>query len=117
MDLITFKLFLKELSESKLVRVTGSYADGTQNYDSDIDFYVKPDNPEYKCLGLKRNIDKIINILKKYNIKAESDMMGYLHTHKSNNELPIQVEFSDLFSTRKNRLKEVEIMSVKFKTY
>lgn len=28
---------LEELQQSKLVRVTGSYADGTQNSNSDID--------------------------------------------------------------------------------
>jgi len=111
------KQLLEELQKSKLVKITGSYADGTQNENSDIDFYVKPDHPEYQLKGLERNIVKVKRIIDKYNIKMKSDMVGYWYSHKSENNLPIQIEFSDLFRPRENRLKEIEIMGVKFKTY
>jgi len=113
----TLKKLLKELADSKLVKITGSYADGTQTFESDLDFYVKEDNPEWKFLELERNIVKIKKILDKYDIKMNSDMTGYWYSHKSNNNLPIQIEFSDFFNHRKNRLKEVDIMGIKFKTW
>jgi predicted nucleotidyltransferase len=109
------KELLKQLAESKLVRITGSYADGTQGESSDIDFYVKPNSPE-SDFG-ERNMLKIIKILKDNNIKWESNMVGYIHTHNVDHSLPIPMEFSDLFKPRKGRLKQVSIMGVKFKTY
>jgi len=112
-----FKELLTELAKSKLVKVTGSYADGTQNECSDIDFYVKADNPEWRFLEQERNIVKVKKILDKFGIQMQSDMTGYWYSHKSDNNLPIEIEFSDLFQHRKNRLPEVEIMGVKFKTY
>lgn len=112
-----FKELLQELQQTKLLRITGSFADGTQHSNSDIDFRVKPDKPDYQFYGEDRNILKIINILKKFNIKWESNCPGYIYTHESNNNLPIQIEFSDLFRPRKNKLKQVEIMGVKFKTF
>ena len=108
--------FLNELKDSKLIKVTGSFADKTNNINSDIDFYVKQDSPD--TLYSDRNILKIINILNKYNIKFDSSVTGYIYTHKMyGNCLPIEIEFSDLFYHRKNRLKEVEIFGVKFKTH
>lgn len=108
---------LSELADSKLVKVTGSYADGTQTENSDIDFYVKPDSPDYKYAGKERNIVKVKRILDKYKVKMESNMVGYWYSHKSENNIPIQIEFSDLFEKRKNRLKEVNLLGVIFKTY
>lgn len=109
------KKLLQELSDSKLIRVTGSFADGTQKESSDIDFFVKRDNPEVDFCD--RNIRKIIDILKRNNIKWESTCVGYIHTHNVDFSLNFPIEFSDLYKPRKNRLKEVSIMGVKFKTY
>lgn len=111
------KELLQELQQSKLIRVTGSYADGTQNSNSDIDFYIKPDHPDWKFKGKERNITKVIEILKKHKVNWQSDAPGYIYSHKSINALPIQIEFSDFFSPRKNKLKQVEIMGIIFKTY
>lgn len=108
---------LKALRETNLLKITGSYADGTQREDSDIDFYIKPDHPEASFLGKKRNIEVIKEILDQFSITVESTMIGYWFTHKSQNKLPVQLEFSDLFSPRKNKLKEVEIYGIIFKTY
>lgn len=113
----TMKELIEELAESKLVKVTGSYADNTQNGFSDIDFFVKPDDPDYRNKGKERNMSKIIKILKKYGVNTDSSFPGYIFTHKSENDIPIQLEFSDLFTHRKNRLPEVEIMGVTFKTH
>ena len=57
--------FLNELKYLKLIKITGSFADMTNNINSDIDFYIKQDNPEVKYS--ERNVLKIINILNKYN--------------------------------------------------
>ena len=109
------KELLKELSDTKLVRVTGSYADNTQTGFSDIDFYVKPNKPEQEYL--ERNMLKIIYILNKHNVKWASDVVGYIHTHNVDFSLPISIEFSDLFKHRKDRLESVNIMGIEFLTY
>jgi predicted nucleotidyltransferase len=117
MDNATFTQLLKELADTKVVRVTGSFADGTQHEDSDIDFRVKPNKPDYRFYDLEPNIKKVINVLKKYGLKLGSTSTGYVHTHNLGNELPYQIELSDLFWKRQNKLKEVEIMGVTFNTY
>ena len=61
------KNLLKELQKTKIVKITGSYADGSQNEFSDIDFYVKDENIDTP--REKRNIVKIIKILDNYNIR------------------------------------------------
>lgn len=111
------KKLMQELKETNLVKVTGSYADGSFTGMSDIDFYVIPNHPDTK-FG-ERNILKIIAILDKYGIKTRSSETGYIYTHKTpgNGYLPVQLEFSDLYKPRKKRLPEVEIFGVKFKTY
>lgn len=116
---IVMSELLKELRDTKLVKVTGSYADGTQNDNSDIDFYVKEDNPEYKRGDGPSNIQKIIAILGKHGVKWQSSVVGYISTHKTpgNGFLPTQLEFSDLFDHRPDRLPEVTIEGVTFKTH
>jgi predicted nucleotidyltransferase len=109
------KEVLQKLSESKLVKITGSYADETQTAQSDIDFYVKPDKADTPFT--ERNMLKIIKILSDFGIKWNSTRVGYISTIKSDNNLPIELEFADCFYPRKNRLKEVEIMGIKFKTH
>lgn len=108
---------LKELANTRVVRVTGSFADGSYHSRSDIDFYVKPDHPDWKTRNYKRNIEKVLDVLNKFGIDMKSDIVGYIYSHKSNNNLERQIEFSDLFTKRKNRLPEVELYGVKFKTY
>jgi len=106
---------LQKLADTKIVKVTGSFADNTQNENSDIDFYVLPDKPDTEFLH--RRMLKIIKILNKHNIKWNSNFVGYISTINEDNNLPIELEFSHNFKPRKNKLKEVKIMGVAFKTY
>ncbi len=112
------KELLQELAQSNLVRITGSFADGTQTEESDIDFKVREDRPDLPR-GQKRNIEKIMEIVERHGVKWRSTETGYIFTHRTsgNGYLPRQLEFSDRFEHRPNRLKEVEIEQVKFKTY
>ena len=95
--------------------MTGSYADGSQTKSSDIDFYVKPDKPDTPYE--QRNIQKIINILNKHGIKWNSTVTGYIFTHKSPNNLHIQLEFSDLYDKRPDKKPNVTIEGYEFKTW
>jgi predicted nucleotidyltransferase len=106
------KIF-KDLANSKLIRITGSYADGTYNDDSDIDLYIKPDNPEWRWKQKERHIDTIKKILDRYGIEIKSNQCGHIYT----TNLSIQLEFSDRFKPRKGKLKEVNLFGYKFKTY
>lgn len=105
------KFFLEDLASTNVVKVTGSYAAGKQREDSDIDFYIKEDKPDTP--KEKRNILKVIKVLRHYNALLDSHTVGYIWT----TNLPIQLEFSDLFTPRQDRLKSVEIKGIKFKTY
>lgn len=109
------KELLKDLAATKLVRVTGSFADGTQTEESDIDLYLKEDHPE----RYGQNIKKIIEIFAKHGVAWRSTIPGYIFTHNTsgNGYLARQIEVSDTFKPRKNKLKEVEIEGVLFKTY
>ena len=109
---------LEDLAKTKLVRVSGSFADGTQTEESDIDFKVKEDHPEL-MRGEKTNIQKIMEVMEKHEVKLRSTRPGYIFTHltSGNGHLPRQMEFYDYYDHRPNRLKEVEIEGVKFKTW
>lgn len=98
------------MNDTKLIKVTGSYADGTQTVNSDIDFYVKEDKPDHHGI---RNIDKIIKIIEDAGIKWSSCITGHIST------LGIRpmLEFSDLFDHRKDRLKSVIIEGIEFNTH
>lgn len=111
--MIDLNELLTRLNATKLVKVTGSFADGTQTESSDIDFYVKEDKPD----ATERNMSKVYGILKDFGLNLDSSMTGYLYTHKSDNDIPIELEFSDLFNHRPNRLKTVTIEGVEFKTW
>lgn len=119
MTTITMETLLKDLADSKLVRITGSFADGTQNEDSDLDFKVKEDRNDYPVKPGEGNLDKVMAILDKHGIKYRSTRPGYIFTHKTpgNGYLARQMEFYDYFQHRKNRLKEVVIDGVAFKTW
>lgn len=105
------KDILRELAALKFVRVTGSYSSGEENINSDIDFWVKEGQPDEQKKNV--NIWKVIDILNRFNIKWTSHMTGYIHT----TSYPIQMEFAYYFRHRENRLPEVEIENVKFKTW
>lgn len=110
------KDLLTELKDTNLVRVTGSYADGTATIHSDIDFYVKEDKPDQPYT--ERNMLVIINLLAKYGIRWVSTNVGYISTIKADNEnLPVHLEFADHFNPRANRLPKVNLLGVEFKTY
>lgn len=110
---------LEQLRDCKLVRVTGSFADGTQHNESDIDFYVRPDRNHNIPIGEgKRNIEKVIKIVEAHGVHWTSTLPGYIFTHKSNNpSLTRELEFSDCFQKRQNKLPSVTIDGVEFKTY
>jgi predicted nucleotidyltransferase len=113
--MIDMKQLLEDLRATKVVRVTGSYADGTQSPDSDIDFYVKPDDPEAPYAS--RNMKRVTEVLEWYGVAWESTITGYIFTHESENQLPIQLEFSDLFDPREGKLPSVTVYGVEFGTY
>ena len=108
---------LKELAESNKVLVAGSYARGKQHEGSDIDFQVR--TPKHCIIygGRNENIDFVINLLEKYKINWESTRNGYISTIGSENDIPIQMEFYTDFHRNRDRIPEVEIMGIKFKTY
>jgi len=103
---------LTELNNTNLLRITGSFADGTQRIGSDIDFYIKPD--KFDTPRDKRNILLIIAILEKYKIKLNSVCTGCLSTIGENNNIPVELEFSNFYNKRKNKLKEVVIYGITY---
>ncbi len=118
--MIDMKSLLQELAESKLVKITGSWADGSQSETSDYDFKLKESKQDiYGDDILPRPIDTIKGICEKYGVKFKSSFPGSMHTHlvSGNGYLQTSMEFSEHFNPRKNKLKEVEILGVKFKTY
>lgn len=111
------KNILQELADSNKVLVAGSYARGEQTDNSDIDFLIRTPR-ECIIYGTKNpNTRWIIDLLEKHSISWNSTRNDYISTIGENNRLPIQMEFYDGFYRNKNKLPEVEIMGVKFKTY
>lgn len=111
---------MKELKATKVVRVTGSFADGSQTENSDIDFRINESKQDlYGKDVLPRPIDKVKEICDKHGIVLGSSFIGSFHTHNQsgNGYLPISLEFSEYFKPRKGRMKEVELYGAKFKTY
>ncbi len=114
-----YENIIKDIHATGLIKVTGSYADGTQTMLSDIDFYIKEDepDPEFDDDGVElRNIDVIIKILEKYPINLKSSITGHIATHNINDNLPIALEFSDLFDAKDCKYDEVIICGYTFKT-
>lgn len=114
-------MFLEELSKLNIVRICGSFARGEQNVDSDIDFKIK-DSPKDEMYGDKnRYVEKVKELLAKYNYQWKSTRPGYMTTNSiprdDNNYLLLHMEFSPDFYQNKNKLKEVEILGSKFKTW
>ena len=105
------KHLLNELKKTGLVKVTGSYAIGQENWRSDIDFYIKTDKPDVEVKD--RNMAKIIKILNRFGIKWCSFHTGYIYTP---NTIPM-LEFSNLFWKKKNTMKRVNILGIEFMTF
>jgi predicted nucleotidyltransferase len=112
-----FKELLKELSESNKVLVTGSYARGEQTECSDIDFQIRTPKECILYGSRNKNIDYIIELLDRNDIKWNSTRNGYISTVGEENGAITPLEFYDDFHRSKNKLQEVEILGIKFKTY
>lgn len=123
MTVSTFIQLLQELAALKvgktpIIRVTGSYADGTQRLGSDLDFYVHEPRQQYmEAPSGERSIDKVIALFAKYGIPWESCIPGHISSPRDLFTLPIPIEFSSIFEHRKNRMPFVSIYGVKFATW
>jgi predicted nucleotidyltransferase len=115
--IINQKSLLQELANSNKVLVTGSYAKGNQTECSDIDFKVRIPQATIIYDENNKNLEWIKELLAKYSIKWHSTEVGYITTVKEENGPIIPMEFYEYFDKVKNKLPEVEIMRVKFKTY
>lgn len=112
------------LSEIKdYVCVVGSVAEGTDNIESDIDFYVKTKTESEIDREIEANnfntenieetyIDKIIEGLERYNIYWESLFVSYITT----NSLSIQLEFSPLFDIKNKEKFTVRVYGVELES-
>jgi predicted nucleotidyltransferase len=108
---------IEELYNTKLLRVTGSTADGTQNDASDIDFWVKPDKPDQH--KKTRHFQVIVDIVEKHGLSWDSCICGHIKTRGAiivNGHFR-RLEFSELFVHRKGRVAEVMLEGFPFKTW
>lgn len=115
------KHFLEELAKLDIVRIAGSYARGEQNIDSDIDFQIKDSPTDNMYNKPNRYVEQIKKLLDKFGYKWESTRNEYMNTNQiprdDNSYLLYHMEFYTGFWKNKNKLKEVEILGVKFKTH
>lgn len=114
------KAFLKDLAATKVVSVTGSYADGTFTHESDIDFKVKESKQDIYGKDIApRPIDKVKAVCDKHKVRLGSSFIGSYHSHNQsgNGYMPVLVEFSEYFKPRKGKKKEVELYGVTFETW
>ena len=86
------------------VIVTGSYAEGTQTYSSDIDFYIKSKAEESYA-------EEIIRFLEDKNIEWGSIFLGTIHTEYT----LIPLEFSDYYKVDLDNIFDIEVLGVKMK--
>jgi len=87
-------------------RVTGSFATGKQTGASDIDFYLS-----------YSKFPKLKRILKKHGISWGSITIAYIDTmNRYNPILPRPIEFNMYYKKLAEKLEEVDIYGVKFKT-
>jgi len=109
--------FLEDLANENIVKVAGSYARGEQTKNSDIDFLIK--TPRHCILYQDRNenIDKLLRLLNKYGINWNSTRNSYISTIGEENVIETEMEFYEGFYHNKNKLKEVVIQGVRFKTF
>lgn len=120
--LTQIKAILNELKD--YVIVVGSVAEGTDNDHSDIDFYVKSKNEEildkeveannYSFDGIEDTyIDQVIKILEEYEVEWESLFTSYITTEN----LPIQLEFSPVYSITDKQKSKVNVYDVELQSY
>lgn len=120
--LTQIKAILNELKD--YVIVVGSVAEGTDNDHSDIDFYVKSKSEEildkeveannYSFDGIEDTyIDQVIKILEEYEVEWESLFTSYITTEN----LPIQLEFSPVYSITDKQKSKVNVYDVELQSY
>jgi predicted nucleotidyltransferase len=101
---------LKEIKD--YVIVTGSYAEGTQTEESDIDFYIKPIPEDEVDLEAWRVIDtyceKLMKIFKDRGLKVGSVFVTTFHC----DETFIPLEFSAYYNIDEKNIFPIEILGV-----
>ena len=107
-ELVAILEFIKDK-----VIVTGSYAEGTQTKNSDIDFYVKslPDELVDCENGVDTYIESIIDFLVEHRVTWDSVMTYSIHTDFTH----IPLEFSAFFKIDEDNIFDIEIMGVTLK--
>lgn len=112
LTLVEFIVFLTALRDTKLLRVVGSYAKGTQNsggYLSDIDFHVLKDHE-----GMQR----IIEVFNEHGVAWESVITGSINTPRNAEYMFVPIECSYIFTGFKTRpVRDIKICGVDFKAY
>ncbi|MDG0820659.1 nucleotidyltransferase domain-containing protein [Staphylococcus equorum] len=120
-ELKKIQKFLSEIKD--YVIVVGSVAEGTDNNESDIDFYVKTkseceidkeiESNNFSADNIEETyIDKIIKTLERYNIQWESLFVSYITT----NSLSIQLEFAPIFDIRGKEQSTVKIYGIELES-
>lgn len=106
-----FLEFLQELADSGVVRVVGSYADGTANtrgHLSDLDLYVLQED---------RGMKKVIEIFNRHGVPWDSVITGSISSPRNAEYMFLPVECSYLFRCKRGRTFPIEICGVKFLAY
>jgi hypothetical protein len=101
------RAIFRELRALGCLRVTGSYASGTQTEDSDIDFFVSGD--------LAANMERIKAVFRKYYVQYDQRSPNTCSCSAAPITTPC--EFSDAFAPKAQRLDHVSIFGVRFETY
>lgn len=107
-----FRAFLRALADSGVVRVIGSYANGTANTEdhvSDLDLYV---------LREDKGMKKVIAIFDAFGVPWESFVFGHIYSPRDLTTLPFPVECAYWwFDCKRGRTKPVKVFGVKFIGY
>lgn len=93
------------------VIVTGSYAEGTQTEDSDIDLFIR-NLPEDKC-DYENGIDSYFHELLESFKESGFDVTSCGPLTFAVRDLPIMLDFSSLFEVDLDNTFEIEIEGVK----
>jgi hypothetical protein len=110
---IRFVNLLKDFATFPTLRVTGSWADGTNHAGSDLDLKVRDSG-----FGGKDYMKLAGELLQRHGLKLRSNQPGHLFVVPQDTDwLPYQIEVSDRFNKRPNKLNAVLIEGIAFKTY